>query len=57
MLEKICKFAIANKMVVIYSERATVIAQYFWAFFVSILYPHIAVSLCKIMPFGGVSSC
>lgn len=48
----ICKFAIANKMVVNYSEWATVIAQRVWAFFMSILYPHTAVSLRKIKPFG-----
>lgn len=45
-------FAIANKMIVNYPEWATVIAQRVWAFFMSILYPHTAVSLRKIKPFG-----
>lgn len=39
-------------MIVSYPEWATVIAQRVWAFFMSILYPHTAVSLRKIKPFG-----
>lgn len=46
-------FAIANKMIVNYPEWATVIAQRVWAFFMSILYPHTAVSLRKINAFRG----
>lgn len=45
-------FTIANKMVVDYSEWATVIAQRVWAFFMPILYPNTAVPLRKIKPFG-----
>lgn len=52
LLDKIRNFAIANKMIVNYPEWATVIAQRVWAFFMSILYPHTAVSLRKIKPFG-----
>lgn len=52
MSDKIRNFAIANKMIVNYPEWATVIAQRVWAFFMSILYPHTAVSLRKIKPFG-----
>lgn len=51
MSKKICNFAIANKMIVHYPEWATVIAQRVWAFFMSILYPHTAVSLRKITSF------
>lgn len=52
MSDKFCNFAIANKMIVNYPEWATVIAQRVWAFFMSILYSHTAVSLRKIKPFG-----
>lgn len=52
MTRIIRNFAIANKMIVNYPEWATVIAQRVWAFFMSILYPHTAVSLRKIKPFG-----
>lgn len=52
MSKKIRNFAITNKMIVNYPEWATVIAQRVWAFFMSILYPHTAVSLRKIKPFG-----
>ncbi len=50
--DKIRNFALANKMIVDYPEWATVIAQRVWVFFMSILYPHTAVSLRKIKPFG-----
>lgn len=46
-------FAIAYKMIVFYPEWATVIAQRVWAIFMSILYPHTAVSLRKINAFRG----
>ena len=47
-------FAIAYKMIVFYPEWATVIAQRIvWAIFMSILYPHTAVSLRKINAFRG----
>ena len=46
-------FAIAYKMIVSYPEWATVIAQRVWAIFMSILYPHTAVSLRKISAFRG----
>lgn len=53
MSKKFRNFAIANKMIVNYPEWATVIAQRVWAFFMSILYPHTAVSLRKINAFRG----
>ena len=52
MSKKIHNFAIANKMIVNYPEWATVIAQRVWAIFMPLLYPHTAVSLRKIKPFG-----
>lgn len=51
--DKISNFAIAYKMIVNYPEWAAVIAQRVWAFFMSILYPHTAVSLRKINAFRG----
>lgn len=48
----ICNFAIAYKMVVDYSDGRRLSLKSVWAFFMSILYPHTAVSLRKIKPFG-----
>lgn len=53
MSQIIRNFAIAYKMIVYYPEWATVIAQRVWAIFMSILYPHTAVSLRKINAFRG----
>ena len=52
MSQIIRNFAIANKMVVIYSDGRRLSLKSVWAFFVSILCPHTAVSLRKIKPFG-----
>lgn len=45
-------FATAYKMVVIYSDGRRLSLKSVWAIFMSILYPHTAVSLRKIKPFG-----
>lgn len=52
MSEKIRNFAIAYKMIVNYPDGRRLSLKSVWAFFMSILYPHTAVSLRKIKPFG-----
>lgn len=50
--EKISNFALANKMIVNYPDGRRLSLKSAWTFFMSILYPHTAVSLRKIKPFG-----